>query len=466
MGDGARPSAEEHYQRCATTPDNLRPLLVEWPSTQRSALEAELQRSQTLIVVRYTGCELEVLRGCKVPGSYEWTKVSPKHDELEFLHAGDVWAKIPLAAAKLVAAVERYGALHLDMQLIGQYTGASEAPARERLEGRCEQATHVVGSLMVGAFEISSTAGGAFQAGIEVQGAGAGAGASRHEGYYSSDGSPKACRVDRGEFDYQPSQTCKSLLQIELLPIAASEITQAGVCPAAMAFIEGPSGEDFCLDLHEVTVREYAVCAADHTCSEAPATVNWPGISEAEHERDDPLCNEARSNRRNHPVNCVTWDQAASYCRAHAKRLPSSVEWRWAARGAEQNRTYPWGEDPPSPVHVNACGKECAKALTEQEPLFSKSDGNVGTAPVGSYPAGTARWGLSDMGGNVWEWTERSGYASSAMIHGGSALSSSADELDNRGGELVEAGTRRFDLGFRCAADPEPPESSRRGRRR
>ncbi|PRP93655.1 Serine/threonine-protein kinase pkn1 [Enhygromyxa salina] len=463
-----RPNAENHYQRCATTPDNDDPLLVEWPSTQRSALEAELSRSESLIVVRYTGCEMEVLRGCEVGGSYRWTEVSAKHDELEIRSAREVWAKIPLAAAKLVAAVEQYGALHLDMQLIGQYTGASVAPTRDLLQGRrCEEATHVVGSLMVGAFELTSSTGASFEAGAEVQGAGAGVGASRHDGYYSSDGNPESCRSGRSYSSYAPSEDCQSLLQIELLEIPASEPEAQGTCPDDMALIEVAGAQAFCLDRYEVTVRDYADCAATHTCSEAPATVDWPGIDDEDHERFDELCNQDRSSRRHHPVNCLTWDQAASYCRAQDKRLPTSAEWRLAARGGEQNRTFPWGEDSPSPKHVNACGKECRKAFDQLGSLFERNDGFVGTAPVGSYADGIGRWGLADMGGNVWEWSADEGYDREILIFGGSALTESREELESERASQVNAATRRFDLGMRCASDSTPLESSRkRGRDR
>ncbi|PRP96768.1 Serine/threonine-protein kinase pkn1 [Enhygromyxa salina] len=408
---------------------------------------------------------MEVLRGCEVGGHYRWTEVSAKHDELEIRNARDLWAKIPLAAAKLVSVVEQHGALHLDMQLVGQYAGVSVAPARDLLQGRrCEEATHVVGSLMVGAFELSSTTGGSFKAGAEVHGAGAGVGASRHEGYYSSDGNPDSCRSQQSYSSYAPPEDCQSLLQIELLEIPVSVPAAQGRCPSDMVLIEFAAGSNFCLDQHEVTVREYADCAASHTCSEAPATVHWPGIVDEEHDRFDDLCNQDRGTRRKHPVNCLTWDQAASYCRAQNKRLPTSAEWRWAASGGQQNRTFPWGEDAPSAKHVNACGKECTKAFEDLEPLYGRSDGFVGTAPVDSYRDGTGRWGLVDMGGNVREWSADRGY-SGVLIFGGSALTNTVEELRSQSASEVSAGTRHFDLGMRCASDPMVVESSkRRGR--
>ncbi|NVB38462.1 SUMF1/EgtB/PvdO family nonheme iron enzyme [Pseudenhygromyxa sp. WMMC2535] len=317
---------------------------------------------------------------------------------------------------------------------------------------------------MVGAFEIRSAKGGSLRGGVEVYGAGAGASGGRHEGYTSSDGDLRACQRGHG---YAPPEDCESLLQIELLPVPPAEVVAAGTCPVDMAFVEVGEARGFCLDTHEVTVRDYARCAADHTCSEAPASVDWPGISEDEHARYDELCNTDRSNRRSHPVNCVTWDQAASYCRAQGKRLPQVREWKWAARGGEQNRTYPWGEDLPGPSHVNACGKECAKQFGAREQAFEAADGNRGTAPVGSYRDGVGRWGLLDMSGNVLEWTDHPIHSSGTLqVMGGSALSGAPEALESAASEYVQPSTRRFDLGFRCAADPRVDEGKGRRRKR
>ncbi|WP_086001085.1 formylglycine-generating enzyme family protein [Plesiocystis pacifica] len=474
--------AKQAYARCVEGSGSeeaeldLDPLLVEWPSTQRSALEAELHRGE-LIVVRYTGCAMEVLRGCEVEGSYEWTEVSGKHDQLLIQSAGDVWAKVPLGAAKLVGAVERYGALLLDMALVGQYAGPSTPPPRAALRGRqCEDATHVVSSLIVGAFELTEASGARVEAGVEVSGAGAGGGGSRHRGYYSSDGKLAACEATSS---YGPPRDCRSLVQLELLPLDArvetEEILSDLRCPEGMAMIHygaQPIAGAFCLDRSEVTVADYARCAADHTCSEAPASVDWRGVDELDealHARYDELCNEDKAGRRKHPVNCLTLDQARAYCQARDKRLPHAHEWIYAAKGGEQQRSFPWGEDPPDRHLVNACGRECARELRARDEegkrqpaftaLYERSDGFVGTAPVGSFPEGTGRWGLVDMAGNVWEWTSDAG-TSGARVFGGSALSEEAHELSALGSKMVDPRSRRADLGLRCAADPLPGEGA------
>ena len=178
-GNAARRASKhlsvELAARCAQAGPQPKPLLVEWPGIQRGSMEAQFKRADgRLVVVRYHGCEMEVLRTCSIRGKYTWTPFEPKTDTVTIRDSDEVYAKAPLGAVELVTAVERYGALRLDMTLLGEYDSRQIEFSREHLEGDCELATHVVTAATVGAFEIRSAAGAKLGASAKFGRAGAG----------------------------------------------------------------------------------------------------------------------------------------------------------------------------------------------------------------------------------------------------------------------------------------------------
>ena len=234
---------------------------------------------------------------------------------------------------------------------------------------------------------------------------------------------------------------------------------------------------DFCMDLREVSVADYAACSATGECKRAFRDSFWPQGSMVKKAWEDaraaysPLCNEGAPGREQHPVNCVTWAQAGAYCHKQGKRLPSEAEWEFAARGSD-GRPYPWGDPEPDAQHLNGCGQECvawrlAAGLTDQGKIYAVDDGFPGTAPVGSFPAGKTQAGLLDMVGNVFEWTAddyrlypdapadaKPPEPGAKVIRGGAFNSTQADHAEPALRFPQDQAAHVHAVGFRCAKTP------------
>jgi eukaryotic-like serine/threonine-protein kinase len=174
--------------------------------------------------------------------------------------------------------------------------------------------------------------------------------------------------------------------------------------------------DTFCIDTTEVTAAAYKACSDVGECKRPDPIPSYPkaeGVTDSKHEANRKaqadLCNFGKPGRENHPINCVTWSMAESFCAFRKARLPTEAEWEFAARGSD-GRKFPWGDEPGAMTHMNACGVECNRwerehGLRLSSRMYDTDDGFPGTAPVGSFPKGNTRLGASDFIGNVWEWT-------------------------------------------------------------
>ncbi|HMB64455.1 MAG TPA: formylglycine-generating enzyme family protein [Eudoraea sp.] len=102
--------------------------------------------------------------------------------------------------------------------------------------------------------------------------------------------------------------------------------------------------------------------------------------------------------KENHPVVHIAYEDAQAYANWAGRRLPTEAEWEYAARAGQKDIAYYWGEN-------EGALAEMANTWNGEFPVSNDvSDGFELRSPVGSYPPNG--YGLYDMAGNVWEWTD------------------------------------------------------------
>jgi iron(II)-dependent oxidoreductase len=150
------------------------------------------------------------------------------------------------------------------------------------------------------------------------------------------------------------------------------------------------------------------------------------------------------------PVTWVSLEDARAYAAWAGKRLPHEWEWQYAAQGTD-GRLYPWGNE----WNVSAV------------PVPDKGRTMRGPDSVKAHPTGASPFGVMDLVGNVWQWTDEyvDEHTRGGILRGGSYYQPQgsiwyfpqAYKLNEHGKLLLMAPSkdRSGGLGFRCVVDAQ-----------
>lgn len=247
------PSAAEAtgQAKCSARQSQSKPLIIEWPGAERAALEGRAARG--VVPVRYTGCEMEILTDCIVSGAkYEYLGLTPRTEGVRIRDFDELYANLPIGAAKLEAKLEKSGQLNVDMVIAGRL----EAPATDKydeydlegLEAKCQTATHVITGITVGAFQFTSGAAAEIGGGAQVEGvAGAGARSTSDKEFLSSGGEIDACGESQPGANEAPPR-CREMLRVEVVQIerrasAAGSGSTAATNSGALGLRDRPAND-------------------------------------------------------------------------------------------------------------------------------------------------------------------------------------------------------------------------------
>jgi formylglycine-generating enzyme required for sulfatase activity len=181
---------------------------------------------------------------------------------------------------------------------------------------------------------------------------------------------------------------CTAIFDTDSLDFGRAEIDWVEI-PGGAFQMGDPGADEWSYEypVHEVEVEAFEIARTETTVAQYAACVRAIACTPPADNPDSTL-DDAEIGPL--PVRSVTWSQAAEFCEWAGGRLPSEAEWEYAARGAGDDVTYPWGEEEPS----------CDLAIMEN---------GCGTGlpwPVCSRPEGNTDQGLCDMAGNVAEWVQ------------------------------------------------------------
>lgn len=454
--------------QCAAVRPQTEPDLMGWDSGSRLDLASSQKKGVVAVRYKAEGCnvELEILN-CIGEGDYEFTGYSANESKVARSQR-DLYADLPIGAARLGSKVGGGRALRTDYMLTGIYRIASydAFPAAKLRGSGCADATHVVSKMYVGGFAMAAGVSDKLEASASLFGAGVGAAQDRSAERIAAEGNPEAC--ERAQKEGKPEPLCSVPLRVGLVAI---EGRAAGSCPAGSDWdgtacvqkdvrteVVCPAGSKLengaCVATLStacpagMTFQAGRGCVANVVAPQAPPPSPAPASNPAAaasgrgpamvsipagtfsmgsndgNDHEKPV-HQVRVGAFSMDVTEVTTAQyeacvrtgscppggAGEHCNAgKADRMGhpiNCVSWDDATAFCRwAGKRLPTEEE----WEYAARGSDGRKfpwggAAPSSQLCWKRGSSKQGTCAVGSFAAGKSPLGLQDIAGNVWEWT-------------------------------------------------------------
>ena len=234
---------------------------------------------------------------------------------------------------------------------------------------------------------------------------------------------PAAAQAPEPGKVFRDCPTCPELVVVPagsfVMGSTPEETKRAGL-PEEQGSREWPAhkvtiAKPFAVGKYELTVGEYAAFATETKRPASDKCTTWDGVANKWGEVATATWqNPGYPQTDKFPAGCLTLDDVRAYTAWLSKktgqhyRVPSEAEWEYVARAGTKTQQT-WGDDSSNICTMaNVADLMRAEAhggdVKDSSRAFPCRDGYVFASPVGSFPPNP--WGLYDVVGNIWEWTE------------------------------------------------------------
>jgi len=214
------------------------PWLIDWDAGRKVQLQSLAQSE--IVLVRLERDDLVLLPGCGIKGRYTFRSTPPARGEEAFSSVSDIYAKVPIGAARLAADFRQGERWSLSYALWGSLNASVAEIDRAMVDERCASATHFVQAMVVGSYTLSTAAAAMTDESVTLPLADGGASHGDETRILRRDGDLDRCNALKSP---EKDPRCLAVAKVFIAPIicAATSDSCSGKPVPVTELAEGPS---------------------------------------------------------------------------------------------------------------------------------------------------------------------------------------------------------------------------------